>query len=115
MLTDGLPHQASLEKPDAFRHTRHTRRVNVKLQGALTLLPPIEPIDVEGERWDASANVEVRPRDRDRSPRRPRMQVLTTTLFPHRSAHATATEAAAAAPLATAAPTAARTAVRHRH
>ena len=34
--------QASLDIRDHFRHTRHTRRVNVRLRGRLTLLPPIE-------------------------------------------------------------------------
>ena len=32
---------------ESYRHTRHTRRVTVRLRGALTLLPPIEPEHTE--------------------------------------------------------------------
>ena len=40
--SDRAQQQASLAAREHYRHTRHTRRVNVRLRGALTLLPPIE-------------------------------------------------------------------------
>ena len=41
--TRAQQHAAVRTERDAYRHTRHTRRVTVKMRGALTLLPPIEP------------------------------------------------------------------------